>query len=94
LKVAVTLRSAAIEMVQPAVPVQAPPQPAKVAPGPAEAVRVTAVPEAMLAEQIAPQLRPPGLDVTVPVPVPALVTVSVEVVAVLEPSVMFELPLL
>jgi hypothetical protein len=38
------------------------------------AVRVSAVSTSKLAEQVAPQLTPEGLDVTVPAPVPATVT--------------------
>ena len=59
--------------VQAPVPVQAPLQPAKVAPGSAVGVRLTTVPWLKLAEQVAPQLIPAGLEVTVPPPV--LVTV-------------------
>jgi hypothetical protein len=52
-------------------------QPAKVEPVAALAVSVTELPFAKPAEQVAPQLIPAGLDVTVPVPFPAFVTVSV-----------------
>jgi hypothetical protein len=75
--VAVTARAAVIETVQAAVPVQAPLHPANVEPLAAEAVKVTEVPLAKLALQVAPQLMPAGDEVTVPVPVPALVTVRV-----------------
>src|SRR2546427_8994720 len=51
-------------------------QPVKVEPAAGLAVRVTAVPLAKLAEQVATQLIPAGLLVTVPDPVPASVTVS------------------
>jgi hypothetical protein len=52
-------------------------QPAKVSPVAALPVRVTELPFAKSAEQVAPQLIPAGLEVTVPVPFPAFVTVSV-----------------
>ena len=58
------------------VPVQAPDQPANVEPEVAAAVSVTCVPLAKLALQVAPQLIPEGLLVTVPAPVPASATVS------------------
>src|SRR5206468_6756942 len=54
-------------------------QPVKVEPAAGLAVRVTAVPLAKLAEQVAPQLSPAGLLVTVPLPVPALLTVRAKV---------------
>jgi len=50
----------------------APLQPVKVDPPPGAAVRVTTVPLLYEAEQVAPQLIPAGLDVTVPLPVPPL----------------------
>jgi hypothetical protein len=78
-KVAVTLRSAVIEIVQVvAVPLQPPPdQPPKVEPPVAAAVRTTlALPGVNRAEQVAPQEMPAGADVTVPVPAPALVMFS------------------
>ena len=43
------------------------------------AVSVTAVPLVKLAEQVAPQVIPAGLLVTVPAPAPALETVSAKV---------------
>ncbi len=56
------------------VPVQPPPlQPAKVEPAAGVAVRVTAVPLANAAEQVAPQVMPAGALETVPVPAPAVV---------------------
>src|SRR2546422_3800271 len=61
-------------------PEQPPPlQPLKVEPAAGAAVSVTAVPLAKLAAQVAPQVMPAGLLVTVPAPVPALETVSVKV---------------
>ena len=57
---------------------QSPPQFVNVEPVPAEAVSVTAVPEAYGSEQSAPQLIPAGLEVTVPEPVPDLVTERVK----------------
>jgi hypothetical protein len=76
LNVAVTDWAAVIVTTHVPVPVQAPPHAAKVEPLAAAAVRVTAVPLAMFAEQVDPQLIPPVLDVTVPLPVPDFVTVS------------------
>jgi hypothetical protein len=61
------------------VPVQPPPlQPVNVEPAAGVAVRVTAVPLANAAEQVAPQEMPAGALETVPVPVPAFVTASVK----------------
>jgi hypothetical protein len=61
------------------VPVQPPPlQPVNVEPAAGVAVRVTAVPLAKAAEQVAPQEMPAGALETVPVPVPAFVTASVK----------------
>src|SRR5947199_8595665 len=60
-------------------PEQPPPlQPPKVEPAAGAAVSVTAVPLAKLAAQVAPQVMPAGLLVTVPAPVPALETVRVK----------------
>jgi hypothetical protein len=76
-KVAVTEVAAAIVKVQVvAVPLHAPPQPAKLEVASAVAVRVTVVPGAKPVMQVAPQVRPAGLDVTVPVPVPVRLTVK------------------
>ena len=61
------------------VPVQPPPlQPVNVEPAAGVAVKVTAVPLANAAEQVAPQAMPAGALETVPVPVPAVVTASVK----------------
>jgi hypothetical protein len=77
-KVALTDRSALIVTVHVPFPEQPLPlQPEKVEPVAALAVSVTELPFANPAEQVAPQLIPAGLDVTVPVPFPAFVTVSV-----------------
>jgi len=66
--------------VQPAIPEQPPPlQPTNSEPPFGDAVRATTVPLTKLAEQIAPQLMPPGLLVTVPVPAPAGETVSTKI---------------
>jgi len=79
-KVAVTVVAAETVTVQVPVPEQPPPvQPVKVEPPAGAAVRVTAVPLGKFAAQVAPQLMPAGLLVTVPALVPALETVSVKV---------------
>jgi len=79
--VAVTDVAAAMATMHVPVPVQppVPDQPANTEPAAGAAVRVTDAPPVKLAVQVAPQLIPAGLDVTVPVPVPALVTVSAKV---------------
>src|SRR5437773_3784240 len=78
--VAVTVVAALRVTVQAPGPEQPPPvQPLKVEPPAGAAVSVTAVPLAKLAAQVAPQVMPAGLLVTVPAPVPALETVSVKV---------------
>src|SRR2546425_942786 len=78
--VAVTVGAALRGTVQAPGPEQPPPvQPLKVEPAAGAAVSVTAVPLAKLAAQVAPQVMPAGLLVTVPAPVPALETVSVKV---------------
>src|SRR5439155_18551266 len=79
-KVAVTVVAALRVTVQAPVPEQPPPlQPVKVEPAAGVAVSVTAVPLVKLAAQVAPQVIPAGLLVTVPVPVPALETVRAKV---------------
>src|SRR5213592_1808343 len=79
-KVAVTMVAALRVTVQAPGPEQPPPlQPLKVEPAAGAAVSVTAVPLVKLAAQVAPQVMPAGLLVTVPAPVPALETVSVKV---------------
>jgi len=78
--VAVTVVAALRVTVQAPGPEQPPPlQPLKVEPAAGAAVSVTAVPLAKLAAQVAPQVMPAGLLVTVPAPVPALETASVKV---------------
>jgi len=60
------------------VPLQPPPtHPMKVEPGDALAVSVTGVSAGNTDEQVAPQLIPAGLLLTVPPPVPTRLTVSV-----------------
>src|SRR2546426_805216 len=79
-KVAVTVAAAESVTVQARVREQPPPlQPLKIEPAARVAVSVTAVPLVKLAEQVAPQVMPDGLLVTVPVPVPALERVSAKV---------------
>src|SRR5436853_1122399 len=79
-KVAVTVCAAFTVTVQVAVPEQPPPlQPEKVEPATGAAVKVTEVPLANAAAQVAPHATPAGALVTVPLPAPALLTVSVKV---------------
>src|SRR2546425_6932196 len=76
LNVAVTRVAPARVTVQAAVPEQLPPlQPANTEPPSGIAVSVTTAPLTKLAEQIAPQLTPAGVLVTVPAPAPAGETV-------------------
>src|SRR5258705_9796381 len=71
--VAVTEVAAFIVTVQEPEPVQPPPlQPVNVEPAAGVAVKVTAVPLAKAAEQVAPQEMPAGPPETVPLPAPAL----------------------
>jgi hypothetical protein len=76
LNVAVTDVSAVSVRLHVPVPVQPPDHPVNVKPVLGVAVRVTDAPLAKLALQVAPQLMPDGLLVTVPFPVPLLCTVS------------------
>ncbi len=78
-KVAVTVRAALIVTVQPPLPVQAPLQLVKVEPAAGAAVRVTMVLLLNEKAQVAPQLMPAGVLVTVPVPAPVLFTVRTKV---------------
>ena len=75
-KVAVTARAVLMVTLQAPVPVQLPFQPVKVAPAAGAAVKLTVVPLVNEAEQVAPQLMPAGVLVTVPLPVPDFITVS------------------
>src|SRR5205809_2517740 len=78
--VAVTVVAALRVTVQAPGPEEQPPlRPLKVEPAAGAAVSVTAVPLAKLAAQVAPQVMPAGLLVTLPAPVPAVETVSVKV---------------
>src|SRR5467141_2413352 len=78
--VAVTVVAAEIVTAQVPVPVQPPPlQPLKVEPVAGVAVKVTAVPLAYGAEQMAPQVIPAGMLVIVPAPVPVFAPVSTKV---------------
>ena len=64
-------------MLQVPVPEQAPLQPLKIEPDAGVAARLTLVPEANVAEHVAPQLMPAGALVTDPLPVPAREMVKV-----------------
>ena len=78
-KVAVTDVAALTVTLHVPVPVQPPPlQPVNVEPAAGVAVKVTAVPLANAAEQVAPQEMPAGALETVPTPAPAFVTASVK----------------
>jgi len=65
---------AAVMVSEQVAPAQSPEKPEKVLPLAGVAVSVSAVSTSKLAEQVAPQLTPEGLDVTEPAPVPANVT--------------------
>jgi hypothetical protein len=82
LNVALTVVAALTVTAQVPVPEQAPLQPANVDPATEVAVRVSAVPAVTDCEQVAPQLMPAGVPVTVPEPDPFLVTESVTVAGV------------
>jgi hypothetical protein len=73
--VAVALFAASTVTTHVPVPVHAPLQPLKREPVDGVAVRVTVVPDAIVALQALPQSIPVGEEVTVPLPVPLLVTV-------------------
>jgi hypothetical protein len=75
LKVAVTVALAVSVILHGAVPLQAPPQPANTESPVGVAVKVIAVPGTKSAWQVAPQLIPDGLLVTLPAPVPEDCTV-------------------
>jgi hypothetical protein len=75
-QVAVTFRAWLMVTWQLPVPVHDPPQPANTDPVPGVAVSVTTVPVSNGTLQVAPQLSPSGLEVTLPEPVPAFATVS------------------
>jgi len=74
---ALTEVAAFMVTLQAPVPLQAPLQPANAEPEAGVAVKLTILPLAKLAEQVAPQEIPTGELVTVPVPVPVSVTVRV-----------------
>ena len=76
MKPAETACSPFMVTVQACVPEHAPPQPVKIEPEAGVAIRVTMVPPARPAEQVAPQLIEPLLLDTVPEPDPSLVTTS------------------
>jgi hypothetical protein len=96
-KLAVTVVLAVRVTVQLPVPEQPPPlQPVKADPVLGVAVSVTGGSLLYVAEQVAPQLIPLGVEVTVPLPVPVLLTVSVNRctnVYVALATVLFAIPL-
>lgn len=70
----------------------APIQPMNVEPGAALAVSVTGVPAGNTFVQVAPQLIPAGLLLTVPVPVPTLLIFSVGLAVLVNVQVMVRAP--
>ena len=74
--VAVTERAVVIDTTHAPVPVHAPAQPANTEPVVAVGVSVTLVLKLKLAEHVAPQLMPAGIEATEPAPVPFFATVS------------------
>ena len=94
MKVAVTAVAALTVTVHAPVPEQAPLQLAKTEPAAGAAVRVTAVTGVTDCAQVAPQLMPAGLLVTVPLPgaLPALLTDSAKVDGGAVPTVKGKLP--
>ncbi len=68
-----------LTMQEPVPPQPAPLHPAKADPGDAAADKTTEEPASKGAEQVPPQSRPPGVDVTVPLPAPCFWTVTVNV---------------
>jgi len=92
-KVAVGDSSPIITMLQMPMPEQGPLQPENVDPGAGEAVKVTIVPRAKLAEQDPGQFMPAGLPTTVPLPLPAKLTERVKLVGVAPPSITVTFPL-
>lgn len=77
-KTAVTERACDTESVHAALPEQSPNHPANCCPLPGTAESVTDVPVVKLAVQVAPQLIPVGLEVTVPTPLTATLNAYVE----------------
>lgn len=63
--------------VQTPVPEQSPLHPTNAEPDAAAAFNATDVTSSNWAEQVVPQLMPPGVDVTVPLPLPSLLIVIV-----------------
>lgn len=81
-KVATQLRAAVIVTRVPGPPPgQSPDQPSKVEPASGTAVSVTLAPRAKLAEQLAPQSIPDGLEAMRPLPLPLAATLNTAVVA-------------
>ena len=93
LKVAITDSFAVTVTLQVPVPEQAPLQPENIDPEAAEAVKVTVVPVARLAEHKLPQTIPAGLPSIAPLPFPSSFTKRVKLVAMAPPSITVTLPL-